>query len=133
VVAAFPPPKEPGTVDHPDSLLLFANSGVSSDIQIARPNDRTLEFLVPFAGGGCARGPVLSNIGGTWHYVPFSGGFPTTEVMGGNPRFEGRILVTDNDCAANVPPTQRASYTWTYDDKTRSFVSVEHPGWPSNP
>jgi hypothetical protein len=133
VVAAFPPPKDPGTANHPDSLLLFANSGVSRDVQVARPSGRTLEFLVPFAGGGCATGPVLSNVGGTWHYISFTGGFPTTEVMGGNPRFDGKILVTDNDCAANVASPQRTSYTWRYDVKTLSFVSVEHSGWPPNP
>ncbi len=132
VLAALPPPNEPGTVSHPDSLLLMAN-GVSRDIQVVSPSRGTLEFYIPFTGGGCTRGPVLSNIGGTWHYIPFIGHFPTTEVMGGNPRFQGTTLVSDNDCAANISQAQQASYTWAYDEKTGALVGTEHPGWPPNP
>lgn len=133
ILGAFPPPNDPGTASHPDSLLLMANGGVSEDIQGISPGRGTLEFFIPFTGGGCTRGPVLSNVGGTWHFISFTGAFPTSEVLGGNPRFQGDTLLSDNNCSANIPQDQRVSYIWTYENTKGAFVSSERPGWPPNP
>jgi hypothetical protein len=138
VVAELPPPDEGGTASpaQAESLLLSPSvaSGIGNDVQPAHITGRTWDFYVPLGGGGCDRGPVLSNESGSWRYIPFTGDFPTSYLMGGYPRFEGTQLVTDNDCAAGIPPAQRLTYFWSYDRSSGSFVKTrQQRGWPRYP
>jgi hypothetical protein len=129
-VAALPPPNDPGTVDHPDALYLISDE---TPVVVGHDTDGQPDFLIPFAGAGCGRGPIVSDEGGVWRYIPFAGPSPTTEVLAGNPQFEGSTLISENDCAASVPVPQRYSWTWTYDPSSGNFVGTGHPGWPSTP
>jgi hypothetical protein len=78
---------------------------------------------------------VLSDASGAWQYLPFlyGGQPPTTEALGGNPRFDGGTLVSDSDCAASVPQDQRVTSTWTYDPSSGDLTAAEQPGWPPSP
>jgi hypothetical protein len=129
-VKGLPPPRDPGTLDHPDSLYLVYDS---TTVLVGHVTEGLPDFLIPFAGAGCGKGPIVSRVGGSWRYIPFTGPFPTTEVLGGNPQFVGRTLVSDNACAAIVPRAQRRSWTWKYDPATGDFVGTEHVGWPRIP
>ena len=135
VVAALAPPVDPGTIVRSDSLNLWGSSDDTADISVGYATGSAPDFLIPFAGSGCGRGPVVSDASGTWQYLPFvyGGQTPTTEVLGGNPRFDGGTLVSDNACAASVPQDQRVTSTWTYDPSSGDFTATEQPGWPSNP
>jgi hypothetical protein len=133
-VAALGVPEEPGTVRHRDALDLFSEASRIAVAEIS--GGGTPDFLVKFAGSGCFTGAVVSQVGGMggWRYLPFSGLFPASDIVGGNPRLEGHVLVTDNACTA-VPaaPAHRYSWTWTYRPSSRALVGVEHEGWPPNP
>jgi hypothetical protein len=78
---------------------------------------------------------VVSDASGAWQYLPFVYPGQTTadELLGGDPRFDGGTLVSDNNCAASVPLDQRVTSTWTYDPSSGDFTATEQPGWPSNP
>jgi hypothetical protein len=129
-VTALPPPNDPGAVDHPDALDLISEE---TPVVVGHATDGQSDFLIPFAGAGCGRGPIIADEGGAWRYISFAGPSPTTEVLGGNPQFEGSTLISDNDCAASVPVAQRYSWTWTYDPSSGDFVGTGHPGWPPTP
>jgi len=129
-VVGLGPPDDPGTADHPDSLLLNADT---APVVVADATDGQPDFLIPFSGGGCGQAPVLSDVSGHWQYIAFAGPFPTSDVLGGNPQFDGNSLISDNDCAASIPADQRYSYTWVYDASSGSFVGTRHDGWPSDP
>ena len=58
VVASLPPPVEPGTVSHPDSLYLYASRADGVDNLTGHLNGGSPAFFVPFTSGGCTRGPV---------------------------------------------------------------------------
>jgi hypothetical protein len=130
MVVGLGPPDQPGTVDHPDSLLLDEDT---APVVVADATDGQPDFLIPFAGGGCSQDPVLSDVSGQWRYLFFSGPFPTSEILGGNPQFDGNSLISDNDCQAIVPVDQRYSYTWVYDASSGGFVGTRHDGWPADP
>jgi hypothetical protein len=130
LVVGLGPPVEPGAVDHPDSLDL---SGDTAPIVVAYATDDQPDFLIPLAGAGCGQDPVLSDVTGQWQYLTFTGPFPTSEILGGNPQFDGNSLISDNDCQAIVPVDQRYSYTWVYDPSSESFVGTRHDGWPADP
>lgn len=135
VVAALPPPADaPGSVHHPDALDLFGSTGDAADISVGYATGAAPDFLIPFAGGGCGQGPVVSDAGGTWHYMTFVGDGPTTDYLGGNPRFDGSTVVSDDNCSAILPPpSQRHTWIFTYDASSGDLLATEQPGWPSNP
>lgn len=135
VVAALAPPDDPGTGVQSDSLDLWGSTDDTADISVGYATGSAPDFLIPFAGGGCARGPVVSDASGAWQYLPFVYPGQTTadEILGGDPRFDGGTLVSDNNCAATVPQDQRVTSTWTYDPSSGDFTATEQPGWPSNP
>lgn len=133
VVASLPPPVEPGTVSHPDSLYLYASRADGVDNLTGHLNGGSPAFFVPFTSGGCTRGPVVSDVGGTWHYLSFTGdGSTGGEVVGGNPRFVDTTLVTDNDCAASRP-SREITWTWVYNPRSGGLVATATPGWPRQP
>jgi hypothetical protein len=123
-------PDDPGTENHPDALLLDADT---TPVVVAYATDDQPDFLIPFAGGGCGRAPVLSDVSGQWQYLAFTGPFPTSDVLGGNPQFDGNSLISDNACAAFIAVDQRYSYTWVYDESSGSFVGTRRDGWPADP
>jgi hypothetical protein len=135
VVATLGYPVEPSTVVHPDSLDLFGSTDDTADISVGYATGSAPDFLIPFTGSGCARGPVVSNASGTWQYLPFfyPGQTTANEVLGGNPRFDGGTLVSDNNCATSVPQNQRVTSTWTYDPSSGDLTASEQPGWPPSP
>ena len=93
-------------------------------------------FLIELAGGGCFRAAVVTDAepGQSRRYVPFVGPLPTSDVVGGNPQVTDNSIVTDNDCTAtNTPPSQRFTWTWTYDLASGDFSGVQLTGWPANP
>jgi hypothetical protein len=104
VIAALAPPSDPGTLDHPDSLNLFGSTDNTANISVGYATGSAPDFLIPFAGAGCGRGPVVSDASGTWQYLPFVGDFPTTEVVGGNPRFDGGTVVFGQRLRGLCPP-----------------------------
>ena len=132
-VASLPPPSEPGTVSHPDSLYLYASGADGVDNLAGSLDNGTPAFFIPFTSGGCSHGPVVSEIDGSWRYLSFIGGDSAGEVVAGNPRFVGDTLVTDNDCAASVPSDQQVTWTWTYDVASGATVITQSQGWPQDP
>jgi len=133
-VAALAPPTSPGTIYHADALYLPENTpiAVAEVTQDSRP-----DFLIQFAGAGCFRAALVSQTGtrSGWRYVPFTGPFPTSDVLGGNPQFAvNNTIVSDNDCQATPMPTgQRHTWTWTYHPSSGNLVGVQKLGWPANP
>jgi hypothetical protein len=92
--------------------------------------------MIPFAGAGCSSASVVSPLqrGVGWRYVAFTGPFPQSDVLGGNPQVIGTTLTSDNDCTAvPVPTSSRLTYIWTYDAPSGVFVGASRAGWPVNP
>lgn len=134
VIAALAPPVDPGTAVHPDSLPLASSTDDIANISVGYATGSAPDFLIPLAGGGCGRGPVVSHASGAWQYAPFATvSAPTTDLLGGNPRFVADTLVSDNACAAAVPQNQRVTSTWRYNATTGEFTATEQPGWPPSP
>jgi hypothetical protein len=133
-VAALSAPTEQGTIYHADAMDLFSENTQISVAEMSG-NGRP-QFLVKFAGGGCFSGAVVSQAGteNSWRFVPFVGPFPTSDVTGGDPRFEDNMIVSDNDCTATpTPAAQRYTWTWTYDVASGDLRGVQHFGWTANP
>jgi hypothetical protein len=134
VVAALGYPSDPGTVVHADSLDLVGSTDDTADIPVGYATGSAPDFLIPLAGSGCARGPVVSDASGAWQYAAFIvEGAPTSDLVGGDPRFDGGTLVSVNNCAASVPQDQRVTSIWTYDSSSGDFTATEQPGWPPSP
>jgi hypothetical protein len=135
VVAALAFPVDPGTAVSSDSLSLVGSTDDTADISVGYATGSAPDFLIPFAGAGCGRGPVVGDTSGAWQYLLFvyGGQTPSTEILGGDPRFDGGTLVSDNACAASVPQDQRVTSTWTYDPSSGDFTATEQTGWPPSP
>jgi hypothetical protein len=92
------------------------------------------DFLIPQLGADNTPGSVVSQDGATgsppWRYIPFTGPYPTSEIVGRDPVFRNNTLVTtynncDPDCAGgSVYPV-----TWTYERKSGVFWAPNPPGW----
>lgn len=133
-VAAIAPPHSPGTTYHADSLDLFSKN---TPITVGVVTGEGLpDFLIKFAGSGCFSASMVSRAGthNGWRYVPFAGPTPKSDVIGGNPRFVGSTLVTDNACTAvPIPTVQRYRWIWTYRPSSGTMAAVRRSGWPANP
>ena len=57
----------------------------------------------------------------------------SNDTIGGNPQYVGRSLVSDNDCVAVTPLSQRESWNWIYHPSSGDLVGVQHRGWPADP
>jgi hypothetical protein len=134
LVAALATPSSPGTIYHADSLDLFSeNTPVTVDVVTG---ESVPDFLIKFAGAGCSSAAVVSQVGthNGWRYVPFTGSTPKSDVVGGNPRFVGSTLMTDNACTAvPIPAAQRYRWIWTYHPSSGTMAAVRRSGWPANP
>jgi len=133
-IALLAAPASPGTIYHADSLNLFSENTPIAVALVA--GESVPDFLIQFAGGGCSSAAVVSQTGtpNGWRYLPFTGPFPMTDVVGGNPRFVGRTLVSDNDCTASPTPAgQRYRWTWTYHRSSGTMAGIRHSGWPAKP
>jgi len=131
---ALPAPIEQGTIYHADAMNLFSQTTPIAVIDMK--GDTAPGFLILLAGGGCSSGAVVTNAapGESWRYVPFVGPLPTSDVIGGDPQVAGHAIVSDNDCTATItPPSQRFTWTWTYDPASGHFRGVQTAGWPQHP
>jgi hypothetical protein len=130
--ATLAAPSAPGTLRHAAALLLISDA---TSITATRLTGTTRpSFLIPLGGGGCSQGAVVTPGPGQgqWRYAPFTGPYPKSEVIGGNPRIVGDTVVSDNDCTATATPAdQRFSWTWTYRAASKSLLGVRHLGWPA--
>jgi hypothetical protein len=86
------------------------------------------DFLIFASAADTVPGFVVSEDGGRWRYIPFSGstpGAPAVEVSGRDVRFQGTTVLTDNnncipDCAGGtVTPV-----VWTYDRASGEFTTA---------
>jgi hypothetical protein len=95
------------------------------------------DFLVPMNGADNTPGAVVSEDGAAragWRYVPFTGPFPTGNVVGRDPRFRGHVLVTGfNDCKPTCAEGTTSTVTWTYNRSTGVFWAPNPPGWTAPP
>jgi hypothetical protein len=95
------------------------------------------DFLVPLNGGDNTPGAVVSEDGAGragWRYVPFTGPFPTSNVVGRDPRFLGRVLTSAfNDCKPTCAAGKTSTITWTYDRSTGTFRAPSPPGSTAPP
>ena len=134
LVQALPAPIEPGTLYHADAMDLLSQT---TPITLTEMTGEPVPgFFIQLAGGGCFRAAVVTNAGPgeSWHYVPFVGPLPTSEVVGGNPQVTENSIVSDNDCTATTtPPSQRFTWMWTYDPASGDFSGLQLAGWPPDP
>ena len=77
-------------------------------------------------------GFVVSQDGGTWRYIAFSGPYaPTpTDVIARGPTFDGHTLVSDYDnCVPDCAGGQNTTIVWTYNRSTGEFNAPDPPGY----
>jgi hypothetical protein len=133
-VASLAAPVGQGRLVHPDAVDLISEQTPVSDLPLGGTGQPG--FLIAQAGGGCSEASVVmpATSGTQWRYLSFTGPFPKSQIVGGNPRVVGRTIVTDNDCTAVATPAdQRSSYIWTYHRTSGALVGVRHAGWPAQP
>ncbi|HET9059473.1 MAG TPA: hypothetical protein VFN61_06090 [Acidimicrobiales bacterium] len=135
VATQLPVPRDPFMLDHPSSLYLFASGQDAAIIARGSGARSSTEFFIPFGGAGCLSGAVVTNISGSWQYATFAGpakSAPSSQIVGGNPRFVDQTIVTDNDCGARAL-SPRYTYIWAYNASRGIFTATTRPGWPSKP
>jgi hypothetical protein len=89
------------------------------------------DFLITGSAADNVPGFVVSQDGGLWRYIPFSGPYvtPPKDVIGGSPQFLGDSLVSDYDnCIPDCAQGQNSAITWTYDSSTGDFTAPDPPG-----
>jgi hypothetical protein len=90
------------------------------------------DFLITGQGGDNVPGFVVSNDGGTWHYVDFSGPYatPPTAVLDREPRFVGTTLESDyNSCVPDCAEAPVTTIVWRYDRSTGDFTAPYPAGY----
>lgn len=130
VVASLAPPNDPGTVDNPDSLGLYGLGVDQVDNLAGHLAGAGTAFFIPLASAGCGTGAVVSDVGGTWRYLTFGMYKPPSQIVGGNPRFSGNALVSDDDCFASASAAHGTTQTWRYNAATGRLLATDRPGWP---
>jgi hypothetical protein len=134
-VATLAAPLGQGMLVHPDAINLISEQTPATEVSFGTHGHSG--FLIALAGGGCSEGAVVTPGSSLtkWHYLSFTGGqFPTSQIVGGNPRVVGHTVVTDNSCTATPPPAnQQYTYTWIYQAAPGVLTGVRHVGWPASP
>jgi hypothetical protein len=90
------------------------------------------DFLVMSSAADNVPGFVVSQVGGTWHYLAFSGPDAPegTYVLGRSPQFNGNTLVSDyNNCVPDCASGQNSTIVWTYQPSTGEFTAPDPPGY----
>lgn len=90
------------------------------------------DFLVHLLGGDSTFAAVVSQDGGGsgWRYVPMRGPYPTSTVLGRDPRFRGAALVSGyNDCTPSCAAGHVTDLAWTYQADVGQFWAPDPPGW----
>jgi hypothetical protein len=90
------------------------------------------DFLVMGSAADNVPGFVVSQDGGTWRYIPFSGPYAPspTDVLGRQPQFQGNTLVSDYDnCVPDCASGQNSTIVWTYQPSTGEFTAPDPPGY----
>jgi hypothetical protein len=122
-VASLPfpdwPPERATLPILPDSVVSEAD--VTGD---GRP-----DFLVMLEAADNTPGIVVSEDGGGWRYVPFTGAFATSDVVARDPRFVGATVVsTYDDCNPDCASGHNDTMTWSYQRSTGDFWAPAPPG-----
>jgi hypothetical protein len=92
------------------------------------------DFLLAANGADNIPGFVLSEDGGPWHYIPFSGPYaqPPTEVIARDPQFVGNKVETDYDnCVPDCAGGTNTTVVWTYQPSSGEFTAPDPPGYIS--
>ena len=90
------------------------------------------DFLVHLLAGDTTLATVVSQdgSGSGWRYVPMRGPYPTSTVLGRDPRFQGDALVSVyNDCTPSCAAGHVSSVGWTYQANVGEFWAPNPPGW----
>jgi hypothetical protein len=129
-VAALASPSGQGTA--PSSVVYLTQGPVSvADVT----GDGRPDFLVEAGAADNVPGFVVSEVGGTWHYVAFVGPYAPglTYIIGRNPEFQGNTLVSYYDnCTPNCAQGQNSTIVWTYQRSTGEFTAPLPAGYPDS-
>jgi hypothetical protein len=90
------------------------------------------DFLITGQGGDNVPGFVVSDAGGVWHYVAFSGPYatPPTDILDREPRFVGTTLASDyNSCVPDCAAAPVTTIVWSYDRSTGDFTAPYPAGY----
>jgi hypothetical protein len=112
-----------GQGDNPPSVVFLTQDPIAA---AEVTGDGRPDFLVMASAADNVPGFVVSQVGGTWHYVTFDGpDAPSgTEVIGRNPQFEGNTLVTDyNNCVPDCAGGTNTPVAWTYQPSLGEFTA----------
>jgi hypothetical protein len=128
-LAGLPAPTGQATANVTPSLALLASNPVSvADVT----GDGQPDFLVMESAADNVPGFVVSQDGGTWHYVTFHGpNAPSpTDVLARGPTFVGHTLESDYDnCVPDCAAGQNTTIIWTYNRSTGQFTAPDPPGY----
>lgn len=128
-VAALAAPTGQFGANIPASVVFLTQDPVSvADVT----GDARPDFLVMGSAADNVPGFVVSQDGGTWRYIPFSGPYAPspTDVLGRQPQFQGNTLVSDYDnCVPDCASGQNSTIVWTYQPSTGEFTAPDPPGY----
>ncbi|MGA3149595.1 MAG: hypothetical protein ABSF33_19290 [Acidimicrobiales bacterium] len=87
------------------------------------------DFLIPLQAASTTPGLVVSQDGGSWRFIPNTGPFPTSDVVSGNPQFQGgRLVSTYDNCDPDCASGHNEAITWTYQPSKGAFWAPDPPG-----
>lgn len=118
------PPSQPLGNTH----LLALDTGLPVSVADVTGDGRP-DFLIPLQAASTTPGVVVSEDGGPWRFVPNTGPFPTSDVVSGNPQFQGgRLVSTYDNCDPDCASGHDEAITWTYRPSKGAFWAPDPPG-----
>lgn len=126
VEAGLAPPAAPAPGPYMD--LVSGASVETADVT----GDGRPDFLVHLSAGDTTAAMIMSEDGGggEWRYVPMRGPYPTSTVLGRDPRFHDDALVSDyNDCTPSCAAGHVTGLGWTYQANVGQFWAPNPPAW----
>jgi hypothetical protein len=128
VVAALPAPTESGSILPASVVNLTAGPVGVGDVT----GDGQPDFVIMSSAADNVPGFVVSQAGGTWRYIPFSGPYatPPTDILFRSPQIQGDTIVSDyNDCVPDCASGTNSTIVWTYQPSTGEFTAPDPPGY----